>query len=48
MNAIEAWAENCGAAYVALATRRAASFNEATGYEPSATYFKRILPPRSS
>lgn len=47
MNEIEAWGEDCGAAYIALATRRAASFYEALGYEPSATYFKRALPPRS-
>ncbi len=43
MNQIQDWGESRGAAYVALATRRAASFYEALGYEPSATYFKRAL-----
>lgn len=47
MTEIEAWGGHCGAAYVALATRRAAGFYEALGYEPSATYFKRALPPGS-
>lgn len=32
-----------GARLVALATRRAASFYEAIGYEPSATYFRKEL-----
>ena len=39
----EAWARDCGAAYVALATRRAAPFYRALGYEESATYFKKPL-----
>lgn len=47
MKEIKAWGEDCGAAYIALATRRAAKFYEALGYEPSATYFKQALPPRS-
>jgi GNAT superfamily N-acetyltransferase len=44
MSAIERWGSEGGAAYVSLATRRAASFYNALGYEPSATYFKRPLP----
>jgi GNAT superfamily N-acetyltransferase len=32
-----------GARLVALATRRAADFYDALGYEPSATYFRKIL-----
>lgn len=43
MNEIEQWGGRHGAAYVALATRRAAAFYEALSYEPSATYFKRVL-----
>ncbi len=35
-----------GAAYVALATRRAAPFYEALGYDESATFFRKTLPPR--
>jgi hypothetical protein len=34
-----------GAAYVALATRRAGAFYDAVGYQESATYFKKILRP---
>ena len=34
-----------GAAYVALATRRAGAFYDALGYQESATYFKKILRP---
>ena len=44
MTATEEWGRTQGAAYVALATRRAASFYEALGYEPSATYYRRKLP----
>ncbi|MFT4164616.1 MAG: GNAT family N-acetyltransferase [Microlunatus sp.] len=43
MDAVEAWARELDAAYIALATRRAADFYAALGYEPSATYFKRRL-----
>lgn len=39
----ERWGRDAGAAYVALATRRAAAFYEALGFEASATYFKRRL-----
>lgn len=48
MAEIEAWGVGNGAAYVALATRRAEDFYRALGYEPSATYLKRVLPTRSS
>lgn len=43
MDAVEVWAREQDAAYVALATRRAADFYAALGYEPSATYFKHRL-----
>ena len=39
----EAWARNRGAAYSALATRRAAPFYERLGYDESATLFRRLL-----
>jgi GNAT superfamily N-acetyltransferase len=43
MAAAEAWARARGAAYVALATRRAVPFYQALEYEASATYFKKPL-----
>lgn len=43
MHSVEAWAANQGCKLVALATRRAASFYEAVGYQVSATYFKKNL-----
>jgi GNAT superfamily N-acetyltransferase len=43
MAAGEDWARARGAAYVALATRRAAPFYQALGYNDSATYFKKPL-----
>ena len=46
MTAAELWGNESGAAYVCLATRRAAGFYSALGYEPSASYFKRSLPGR--
>lgn len=39
----EAWARVRDAKLIALATRRAASFYSAVGYEESAVYFRRIL-----
>lgn len=48
MTEIEAWGVRNGAAYVALATRRAEDFYRALGYEPSATYLKRVLSTRPS
>ncbi|HWH96828.1 MAG TPA: GNAT family N-acetyltransferase, partial [Pseudolysinimonas sp.] len=44
MAAAEAWAHEQGAAYVSLASRRAAAFYLALGYEDSAVFFKRRLP----
>jgi len=41
--AAEVWAGDAGAAYVAVATRRAAGFYLAVGYRESAAYFKREL-----
>ncbi|MBE9937900.1 GNAT family N-acetyltransferase [Cellulosimicrobium cellulans] len=46
MGVVEEWAAGAGAAYVALATRRAAPFYEALGYDESATFFRKTLPPR--
>lgn len=43
MEAFEAWAAGRGARLVALATRRAAAFYTALGYEESATYFRKLL-----
>jgi GNAT superfamily N-acetyltransferase len=43
MAAAEAWACRRGARYVALATRRAAPFYRALGYQDSAVYFKKPL-----
>ncbi|HEY1675476.1 MAG TPA: GNAT family N-acetyltransferase [Streptosporangiaceae bacterium] len=43
MAAAEARARRRGARYVALATRRAAPFYQALGYEDSAVYFKKPL-----
>jgi GNAT superfamily N-acetyltransferase len=39
----EPWTESRGSKLVALATRRAAGFYTALGYEDSATYFRKIL-----
>ncbi|MEW1956804.1 GNAT family N-acetyltransferase [Kineococcus sp. NPDC059986] len=43
VEAAEAWACGAGAAYVALATRRAAEFYGALEYEESAVYFRKLL-----
>ena len=43
MQAFEAWALKRGARLVALATRRAAAFYKALGYEESATYWRKVL-----
>ena len=42
MAAFEGWAAGRGAKLVALATRRAAGFYQAVGYEESATYFRKL------
>ncbi len=43
MREFEAWARSRGCRLVALATRRAAAFYAAIGYEESAVYFRKIL-----
>lgn len=43
MEAAERWAVEQGAAYLALATRRAADFYRAIGYSESATFFRKDL-----
>jgi GNAT superfamily N-acetyltransferase len=43
MDAFEEWAAAEGCALVALATRRAAPFYLALGYDESATYFRKVL-----
>ncbi|MBB6380308.1 GNAT superfamily N-acetyltransferase [Pseudonocardia eucalypti] len=43
MEGFENRARAGGARLVALATRRAGDFYEAIGYEPSATYFRKLL-----
>ncbi|WP_427891685.1 GNAT family N-acetyltransferase [Kribbella sp. GL6] len=43
MEHAERWARSVGAAYIALATRRAAPFYLALDYEESAVYFKKPL-----
>ncbi|MEN3533981.1 GNAT family N-acetyltransferase [Microbispora sp. ZYX-F-249] len=42
----ETWARSRQAGYVALATRRAAEFYGALGYEISATYYRKMLRPK--
>ncbi|WP_330186278.1 GNAT family N-acetyltransferase [Dactylosporangium sp. AC04546] len=44
MGEFERWAARRGCALVALATRRAAGFYAALGYEESARYFRKLLP----
>ncbi|WP_353707392.1 GNAT family N-acetyltransferase [Cellulosimicrobium sp. ES-005] len=46
VEAAEDWAAATGAAYVALATRRAAPFYAALGYDNTAAFFRKVLPPR--
>jgi GNAT superfamily N-acetyltransferase len=46
MTEFERWAGGRGCALVALATRRAAPFYHALGYEDSATYLRKLLPER--
>ena len=43
MSAFEQWAADQGCALIALATRRAAPFYRALGYEESAAYFRKVL-----
>ena len=46
MTSFERWARGRGCLLVALATRRAAPFYHALGYEDSATYLRKLLPGR--
>ena len=43
MQEFEAWSVARGCKLVGLATRRAAAFYQALGYEESATYFRKLL-----
>ena len=43
MDAFEEWAKSRGSRLVGLATRRAASFYQALGYEDSAVFFRKLL-----
>jgi GNAT superfamily N-acetyltransferase len=43
MSAFEQWAADWGCVLVALATRRAAPFYRALGYEESAIYHRKVL-----
>jgi len=43
MRELEAWARSRECRLVALATRRAAAFYHAIGYEESAVYFRKLL-----
>jgi GNAT superfamily N-acetyltransferase len=48
MEAAERWSSSTGAAYLALATRRAAPFYRALGYQDSATFFRKTLQTQAS
>jgi hypothetical protein len=43
MNEFEQWAAAAGCTLIALATRRAAPFYRALGYQESAAYFRKVL-----
>lgn len=43
MERAEGWAREGGARYLALATRRAAEFYQALGYQDSAVFFRKLL-----
>ncbi len=43
MNVFEAWAAERGSKLIGLATRRAAPFYQALGYEESAVFFRKLL-----
>jgi GNAT superfamily N-acetyltransferase len=43
MDAFEEWAAAAGCTLIALATRRAAPFYRALGYQESAAYFRKVL-----
>ncbi len=44
MDGFEQWASSRGSKLVALATRRAAAFYMALGYDESAVYFRKLIP----
>ena len=44
MTTFEQWAGDRGRALVALATRRAAPFYRALGYQDSVAYLRKLLP----
>ncbi len=44
MDGFEQWASSRGSKLVALATRRAAQFYLALGYDESAIYFRKLIP----
>lgn len=48
MSAFEQWAVAQGCTLIALATRRAAPFYHALGYEESAVYFRKVLEDQAS
>jgi GNAT superfamily N-acetyltransferase len=48
MSAFEQWAAAQGCGLIALATRRAAPFYRALGYEESAVYFRKVLEDQAS
>jgi GNAT superfamily N-acetyltransferase len=43
MNAFEGWAKSRGSKLIGLATRRAAAFYTALGYDESAIFFRKLL-----
>ncbi len=45
MSSAEAWARSVPTAYIALASRRAGDFYLKTGYEESATYYRKAFVP---
>ena len=45
MAAAEHWAHSVPCAYLALASRRAGPFYEELGYDPSATYYRKLFSP---
>jgi GNAT superfamily N-acetyltransferase len=48
VSAFERWAAAQGCGLIALATRRAAPFYRALGYEESAVYFRKVLEEQAS
>jgi len=43
MDSVEAWAASRNSKLIGLATRRAASFYSAIGYEESAIFFRKLI-----